>query len=402
MPYKQNCKVEGEVITKFKIAKLYFAHNKKQRDIAHRLNCHYNTVGGIIKKCKQFWSQEVSEYLLGQTKLSESQLEVFNFLKSSSRRPKTNRRCLQGENEQTILSLHENASYGPKRMFKHLKRQGYDTNALYTLAKIKGVYKRNGLRAKKTRTANGNRRPLYAYDKIAAFEQLQYDTKVIADQKALPKEIYAKFKHFHELPKYQWTIVDAKTKVRFLAWSYSLSSFFGFKFLEFVICWLRAHNVQTKIHIQVDGGTEFCSGSQRKLKGWNDGLFHYGVEVFDTAGVKWKQNLIERTHKTDDEEFYCPRGEFINNKSDFLVEGQNWIIYHNNRLNDGIGLNGITPKEKLSQLGYYNGNDICNFPCLILEDYFLSFKSIFNAQKSQNVLTHYPVSRRDASFFFKK
>ena len=133
MPYKQNCKVEGEVITKFKIAKLYFAHNKKQRDIAHRLNCHYNTVGGIIKKCKQFWSQEVSEYLLGQTKLSESQLEVFNFLKSSSRRPKTNRRCLQGENEQTILSLHENASYGPKRMFKHLKRQGYDTNALYTL-----------------------------------------------------------------------------------------------------------------------------------------------------------------------------------------------------------------------------------------------------------------------------
>jgi len=56
---------------------------------------------------------------------------------------------------------------------------------------------------------------------------------------------------------------------------------------------------------------------------------------------------VERIHKTDDEEFYCPRGKFINNKSDFLIEGQYWIFYCNHRSNQGIGLNGISPKEKL-------------------------------------------------------
>lgn len=389
MPYQENCKVEGEIITRFKIAKLHFAHKKKQREIAMHIGCHYNTVGSIIKKCKQFWSKEVSEYILGQEKLSENSLEAFNFLKSLSRRPKSHKRCLSGSGEQTILGKHNQASYGPKRMFTHLSRQGYDTETTYTLAKIKGVYKRNDLKVKKVRTANGNRRPLYDYDKLAAFERLQYDTKHIADQKALPREIYEKFKHSDELPQYQWTITDAKTKIRFLAWSHELNSFFGLKFLEFVICWLRAHNVRVRMHFQMDGGSEFCSGSDRKLEDWNNYLDKYDVEVYDTDGAKWKQNLIERGHRTDDEEFYCPRGEFINSKADFLVEGQNWIIYHNHRPNDGIGLNGISPKEKLEQLGYYNAEDIANFPCLILEDYFKPFQFIFDVQKSQNVLTHY-------------
>lgn len=389
MPYKQNCKVEGEMITRFKIAKLYFQDKKEQRAIAEHIQCHYNTVNNIIKKCKQFWSEEVSEYLLGRQKLSESQLEVFNFLQSSSRRPISNKRSLTGEDEQLILDKHSKASYGPKRMFSHLGRQGYDTKTTYTLAKIKGVYKRNNLTTKKIRTANGNRRPLYDYDKLAAFEQLQYDTKHIPDQKSLPREIYEKFKHSDELPKYQWTITDAKTKTRFLAWSYALNSFFGLKFLEFVICWLRAHNIRARMHIQIDGGTEFCCASQKKLEQWNNYLDRYNVEVYDTDGVKWKQNLIERTHRTDDEEFYCPRGEFINSKSDFLVEAQHWLIYQNHRSNDGIGLNGLSPKEKLDQLGFYNAEDISNFPCLILEDYFKPLQFIFNVQESQNVLTHY-------------
>jgi len=391
MPYKQNCKVEGEIITRFKVAKLYFAEKKTQREIAENIQCHYNTVNNIIQRCRLFGSGEVFDYLQGKKKLSEAKIELFNFLKSGSRRPKGNKRCLSGQEEEFILEKHHGSNYGPRRMFKHLDRQGYDTEHTYTLAKIKGVYKRQGLTTKKIRTANGNRRPLYDYAKLAAFEQLQYDTKEIPDQKSLPKEVYEKFKYSKELPKYQWTIIDAKTKTRFLAWSYALSSTFGFWFLEFVICWLRAHNVRGRIHIQIDGGTEFCSASKRKLQTWNDKLSKYNVEVYDTEGIKWKQNLIERTHRTDDEEFYCPRGEFIKTKADFLVEGQYWIFYQNHRSNDGIGLNGLSPKEKLDQLGFYNAEDICNFPCLILEDYFKPFRVVFNVQKSQNVLTPYPV-----------
>lgn len=119
-----------------------------------------------------------------------------------------------------------------KRIFRHLKRQGYDTENIYTLGKIKGVYKRKKLKRKKVRTANGERRALYNYEEIGAFEYLQYDTKKVTDKHALPLEIYSKFKEKDYLPEYQWTIIDAKTKTKFLAWSYSLSSFFGLKFFR--------------------------------------------------------------------------------------------------------------------------------------------------------------------------
>ena len=398
MPYKQNCKVEGEIITKFKIAKLYFCEKKNQREIAENIQCHYNTINNIIRKCKSESSKfpEVIYHLQGNKKLAQSQLELFNFLKSGSRKPKSNKKSLFGLSEAFILEKQNELNYGPKRMFGHLNRQGYDTKNIYTLSKIKGVYKRNNLQTKKIRTMNGNRRALYNYDELGAFEELQYDTKTIPDKKSLPKLIYQKFKYSKKLPKYQWTITDAKTKTRFLAWSYSLNSFFGLKFLEFVISWLRSHNIYAKIRVQTDMGGEFYSGSKKKLKIWNERLSKYDAEAYDTEGVKWKQNLIERTHRTDDEEFYCPRGEFIQTKSNFLNEAQYWIIYYNHRSNNGIGLNGLSPKEKLDQLGFYNAEDICNFPCLILEDYFYSFQfvfdSVFNFQKSQNVLTPYQIS----------
>jgi len=119
-------------------------------------------------------------------------------------------------------------------------------------------------------------------------------------------------------------------------------------------------------------------------------LSKYDAEVYDTEGVQWKQNLVERSHRIDDEEFYCPRGGFIKSKTDFLIEGQHWIIYQNHRSSNGIGLNGLSPKEKLEQLGIYNAEQICNFPSLILEDFFKPFQLFFNVQKSQNVLTPYP------------
>lgn len=275
-------------------------------------------------------------------------------------------------------------------MFKHLKRQGYDIQNTYTLSKIKGVYKRNDLKTKKIKTTNGERRALYNYDEIEAFEYLQYDVKYILDKHSLPKEIYQLFKYNPWLPKFQWTVTDAKTKTRFLAWSYSLDSFFGFKFLELVICWLRAYNIRVRIQTQIDGGPEMCSGSKRKLANWNERLSKYDAEVYDTEGVQWKQNLVERSHRIDDEEFYCPRGGFIKSKTDFLIEGQHWIIYQNHRSSNGIGLNGLSPKEKLEQLGIYNAEQICNFPSLILEDFFKPFQLFFNVQKSQNVLTPYP------------
>lgn len=390
MHYKENCKVEGEVITKIKVSKLYFSKEKTQKEIADILKCHYNTINNIIKLCKENITEEMLEYLKGNKSLLKSQLEAFDFFKSSTRRPKSNKRWLSKEKELFIIRKHKDINGGPKRMYRHLQRKGYDTKRIYTLGKIKGIFKRNKLRTKKKRTFNGERRASYDYHKLGAFEYLQYDTKEIADKHSLPKKVYNLFKNKKELPKYQWTIVDAKTKTRFLAWSYSLNSFFGFKFLELVICYLRAHNIHTRINVQVDRGSEFCSGSKRKTEEWNSYFKKHNVVVYDTNGAKWKQNLVERTHRIDDEEFYCPRGEMITNKKDFLVEAQEWIIYYNNeRGSSGIGMNNMSPVEKLQSLGVYNAKKVCCFPLVVLEDFFEPLHDIFEVEKSQNVLTHY-------------
>ena len=339
--------------------------------------------------------------------VSEEKLnELFVFLKNDSRCPANCRIGLkkESEEEKLIIAKFNNGKYGHKRMYRHLKKQGYDVENVYTLGNIKGVYKRNGFKVRKIRTANGERRALYNYDLIAAFEYLQYDTKEILDMHALPTDIYEKFKNNPKLPIYQWTIIDAKTRIRFLAWSHTRCSLFGFKFLEYVICWLRAHGIDIRINIQMDMGFEFYSGSKRKQKKWNDHFDKYDAYVYDTEGVKWKQNLVERSHRIDDEEFYCPRGKFMNTKDIFFLEAQFWIIYYNNRSHSGIGMNGLSPKQKLGELGIINAEQICNFPCLILDDFFLPFQSFFNIeiyqknlpQKSQNVLTPYQNSEQNA------
>jgi len=401
MSYKENCKTEGEIMTKFKIARMYFAGGKKQISISQYLNCHQNTVNNIIRACKQRKPNDEIWTYLNSSKLHINPaklLELFSFLKYESRRPKSHRLSITKNSgaEQLIIDKFETKNYGTKRLFRHLRRQGYDQK-IYSLGKIKGVYRRKGFKTKKVRSANGERRSLYNYDKIEAFEFLQYDTKDILDMHAIPADIYEKFQKSGQLPKIQWTIIDAKTKTRFLAWSYNRSSFFGFKFLEFTLNWLRAHGVQNKKSVQMDMGSEFYSGSKRKQKEWNEYFKKYNCHVYDTEGVKWKQNIVERSHRIDDEEFYCPRGDRINTKTDFMIEGQFWIKYYNHRPSESIGLNGISPKEKLEKLGVLNAEKIYNFPCLILEDFFHPFIHFFNVRdkqeildgKSQNVLTYY-------------
>ena len=389
MPYKQNCKIEGEVITRLKVARHYFADGISQKQIAADIGCHKNTINEIIKFCRQQTCPKVLSLLSGNGKIETSDLKLFEFLKFGSRKPKGNKRMADTDTEKTITEKHLKLNYGFKRLYKHFKIAGMNIET-FSFSKIKGVYKRLKLKGKKIRTVNGERRALYNYAEIGAFEQLQYDTKEILDQHALPKEIYQKFKSRRlNLPKYQWTIVDAKTRTRFLAWSYTLTSFYGLKFLQTVILWLRAHGIQTKITAREDGGAEFFSASERKLGDWNEQLRPLGAEAEWTGGAKWKNNLVERTHRIDDEEFYCPRGEYINSVSDFLVEGQYWNFYYCRRPSDGIGMDGMSPKDKLYSLGIYNAEQICNFPILILDNLFNPLMETFPQAQSQNVLTPY-------------
>ena len=85
MNYKESCKVEGEVITRIKILRMYF--NKVScKQICEKWKFNKNTLTSIIKKCA-LADKEVLSYLKSNSHISSSKLFLFDFLKHNSRKP---------------------------------------------------------------------------------------------------------------------------------------------------------------------------------------------------------------------------------------------------------------------------------------------------------------------------
>ncbi len=61
-------------------------------------------------------------------------------------------------------------------------------------------------------------------------------------------------------------MIDVATRTKFTAYSYELSSTFGFMLISLVALWLRTHNVRNLIKVRLDNEEEFCRGSEKKLK----------------------------------------------------------------------------------------------------------------------------------------
>ena len=98
MTYKENCKAEGEIMTKFKIARMFFAEGKKQKELCQYLKCHKNTVYKIVTACRgQNSDARIWRYLIdSRLKIAKKELEqLFSFFKYSSRSPKRNKRSIQ-------------------------------------------------------------------------------------------------------------------------------------------------------------------------------------------------------------------------------------------------------------------------------------------------------------------
>lgn len=76
--------------------------------------------------------------------------------------------------------------------------------------------------------------------------------------------------------------------------------------------------------------------------------------------------FVERSHQTDDQEFYIPYLLMIRNEKDLIKRGLWWQkIYNLERPHQGI--EDLTPHEKLKSLDYVTGEEICLFPTFILD-----------------------------------
>jgi transposase len=206
-----------------------------------------------------------------------------------SKAPKNPKKKHHNQIKEIIVFEAKNTGFGPRRLSNYL-REKY--SLFLSENTIKQILIKSNLKRKKVRTKNKNRRPLYDYELLLPFTEIQVDTKHILDEKSLPKEVYDHIRN-KKLPKYAFNAIDAKTRIRFMMYSYSLNSTLGHLFLFLVILWLRLNNVQNKIRIRVDNGNEFFGMSEKKLKKFNDFASVFNAEVYTIPpGAKHLQGII--------------------------------------------------------------------------------------------------------------
>lgn len=96
----------------------------------------------------------------------------------------------------------------------------------------------------------------WAWDEDEPFRLAQVDTKDILDKGTLGTKLWDHLRK-HRLPCYQWTFLEARTRLKLLAYSHGLSVVNGLCFVALVMSWLRAWGITGEVQWQEDWGTEF-------------------------------------------------------------------------------------------------------------------------------------------------
>jgi putative transposase len=289
--------------------------------------------------------------------------------------------------EEKAIAIKNSTHFGYRRVAKELRdKQGIlvkdeAVRNILKRARVKGL-----LKGEKVRSSNGKEVRFYDWYTAEPFEIIQTDLKDILDKKALPQQVYHHLQR-HNLPPYQWTAECVNTRVRFLCYSYEKSFTNGLTFYLMVIAWLRAHNIRAELVFTVDWGEEFGGKSRQKITDLRKLLKPLGATIHQNhKGQSEENGFVERSHRTDDEEFYIPRLQTIKNQNQFFLEALNWTWYYNTkRGHTGNGMADGTPYQKLQQQYYWIPKDICAFPPLLLDN----ISTNIGPWGGYNLLAHY-------------
>jgi len=285
-------------------------------------------------------------------------------LKDNSHRPKNNHpRTTKKEIIEKILQLRK-AGFGKTRIQALLVIQ---QNINIPQSTIGVILKRNNCSNRKKRIRRKTK-PQIDWRFIKPFDVLEIDTKEIADKNTLPKETYYYLLRSEFLPRWQWTAIDTVTRIRFLAYSTHCDWSCGQLFGKLVVSWLRLFGFKKRITLRSDGGKEFAAtfpGSfERSVKNIWEPL---NVErTLIRKGHPEDNPFVERSHQTDDNEFYIPYLTLCHSKLDFLRYASWWIDIYNT-FRPHMGLNLMTPLQSLFHKGYNVNKAFARFPPLWLD-----------------------------------
>jgi len=196
------------------------------------------------------------------------------------------------------------------------------------------------------------------------------DLKHILDFGALPASVYNHAVR-RGLPPYPWTAIDIKTRLRFLAYSYEKTAANGLLFMQSVALWLRAYGVSHRLAFQTDWGEEFGGKSPRKLAELQREVFD-PLDVLRThirKGHSEDNAYVERSDRTDDEEFYIPWLGQCARTENFLYRAFHYLYTYNvARPHQGKGMDQMSPWEKLHSLRSEIQPALAAFPPLLLDE----------------------------------
>lgn len=307
-------------------------------------------------------------------------------LKDKSKAPKKVHNKTSGAIEALIVEIKNKTNYGPERISDYA--QDYHQLKIAS-GTIRHVLRRNKDKLKHRLKANRLRRGKREFiDWYSAkpFEIVQVDLKYIRDQKALTKKQLIHLDEYH-IPNYQWSALDVNSRLKLTAYSREKSWTNGLCFFLWVTSWLRDNGVKAEIAYTVDNGEEFGGRSWIKIKELRQLLKGFGCRLIQNRKGHCEENAhVERSHRTDDDEFYCLRSEKINSEEDLCEEGFKFMYYYNN-LRKHSSLGKKTPFQYLKmQLPEINDN------IRLARPFMLDGVSVkIGPWSGYNVLAHYRV-----------
>ena len=263
-------------------------------------------------------------------------------LRDRSRVPKRQPRRTAIEIEGKVIMAKNKTHFGPERLSRYL--QVYE-GIIVPSGTIRHILRRNKSRLEyriaRYRTRK-DRREFIDWYSAKPFEIVQMDVKYIRDHKALSKEQIIHLDHY-QIPNYQWGALDVNSRFKLIGYSREKSWTNGLCWYLWVISWLRSHGVKTQIVFTVDNGEEFGGKSWMKVRDLRKLISGFGCRLIQNHKGHCEENAhLERSHRTDDEEFYIPRVLQIKSESQLLDEAMGYIYYYDN-LREHSALNYQTP-----------------------------------------------------------
>ena len=265
-----------------------------------------------------------------------------------SRAPHRQPRKTSPEVEERVVATRNKTRLGPKRLSLYLAQ--YEDLKL-SWATIRHILRRHRRRLTSLHPRCRSRsmpRPFVDWYSAKPFEVVQVDLKFIRDHKALSAEQIIHLDR-HQIPNYQWGALDVNSRFKLIAYSREKTWTNGLCFYLWTIAWLRSHGVSVTITFTVDHGEEFGGNSWLKVQELRKLIAGFGCRLIQNHKGHPEENAhLERSHRTDDEEFYLPRVLTIASEKQLLDEALGYLYYYNN-VREHSSLGYRTPYQRLQE-----------------------------------------------------